>query len=53
MRAEIAQSGMETAPVVDLVDELRKVLSDIGEGFVGRRIDGFDPSIVKSLVRLG
>ena len=33
---------METASVVDLVDKPRKVLGDIGEGFVGHRIDGFD-----------
>jgi hypothetical protein len=32
---------METASGVDLVDKPRKVLGDIGEGFVGHRIDGF------------
>ena len=31
---------MEAASVVDLVDEPRKVLGEIGEGFVGHRIDG-------------
>jgi hypothetical protein len=33
---------VETAAVVDLVDESRKVVGDIGEGSVGHRIDGFD-----------
>ena len=42
LRAETAQGGVETTGVVDLVDEARKVLGDIGEGFVGHRIDGFD-----------
>jgi hypothetical protein len=35
-------SRVETAAVVDLVDESRKVVGDIGEGSVGHRIDGFD-----------
>src|SRR5208337_1477010 len=33
---------METASVVDFVDEPRKVLGDICEGFIGHRIDSFD-----------
>jgi hypothetical protein len=33
---------METASVVDLVDKPRKAVGEIGEGFVGHRIDGFD-----------
>ncbi len=39
LRAEIAQSGVETSAVVDFVDETRKVLGDICKGFVGHRID--------------
>jgi hypothetical protein len=33
---------MEASSVVDLVDEARKVLRNIGEGFISHRIDGFD-----------
>ena len=44
---------METASVVDLVDEPRKVLGDIGEGFVGHRIDGFDLEGLHEALGLG
>jgi hypothetical protein len=36
--------GMETTSVVDLVDKSRKVAGDVGEGFVGHRIDSFPKS---------
>src|SRR5271168_3667733 len=53
LRAEIAQSGMETASVVDVVDEPWKVLGDVGEGFVGHRIDGFDLERLHEALGLG
>jgi hypothetical protein len=53
LRAEIAQSGVETAAVVDLVDESRKVLGDVCEGFVGHRIDGFDLERLHKALGLG
>ena len=53
LRAEIAQGGMETASVVDLVDESRKIVSDIFEGFVGHRIDGFDLERLHEALGLG
>jgi hypothetical protein len=34
LRAEIAERGMQSGGVVDLIDEARKVGSDILEGFV-------------------
>jgi hypothetical protein len=33
---------VETAGIVDLVDESRKIVGDISEGFIGHRIDGLD-----------
>ena len=44
---------METSSVVDLVDEPWKVLDDIGEGFVGHRIDGFDLEGLHEALGLG
>ena len=40
--AEIAESGVETAAFVDLVDKSRKVACDVSEGLVGHWIDGFE-----------
>src|SRR5262245_29694565 len=40
--AEIAERGMEPAFVVDLLDEVGKVLGDVLEAFEGHRVDGFD-----------
>src|SRR5271157_623206 len=53
LRAEIAQGGMETSSVVDVVDEPWEVLCDIGEGFVGHRIDGFDLEGLHEALGLG
>jgi hypothetical protein len=53
LRAEIAQGGMETASVVDFVDEPRKMPADIGEGFLGHRIDGFDLEGLHKTLGLG
>ena len=53
MRAEIAQGGMETTSVVDLVDEPWKVLGDVGEGFVGHRIDRLDLESLHEAFGLG
>src|SRR5208337_1407504 len=53
LRAQVAQSGVETAGVVDLVDETRKILCDVGEGFVGHRVDGFDLERLHEALRLG
>src|ERR1700722_20263127 len=44
---------METTSVVDVVEEPWKVLGDIGEGFVGHRIDGFDLEGLHEALRLG
>src|SRR6516164_9426052 len=44
---------METALVVDLVDEPWKVPGDVVEGFVGHRIDGFDLERLDEALGLG
>ena len=44
---------METASVVDLVDEPWKVPGDVVEGFVGHRIDGFDLERLDEALGLG
>jgi hypothetical protein len=46
-------SRVETAAVVDLVDESRKVVGDIGEGSVGHRIDGLDLERLHEALGLG
>src|SRR5271156_5601176 len=53
LRAEIAQGGMETTSVVDLVDDPWKVLGDVGEGFVGHRIDRLDLESLHEAFGLG
>lgn len=42
LRAEIAERGMQSACVVDLIDEARKIGGDIVESLVGHRVDGLD-----------
>ena len=42
-RAQIAERGMESASVVNLVDEAWKIGCHILEGFVVHQIDGLDP----------
>src|SRR5271169_4148464 len=44
---------METASVVDVVDEPWKVLGDVGEGFVGHRIDRLDLESLHEAFGLG
>jgi hypothetical protein len=41
-RATAHDAWLGCDKLADLVDESRKVLCDIGDGFVGHRIDGFD-----------
>ena len=36
LRAEIAESGVQSAGIVDRVDEARKIRGDVGEGLVGQ-----------------
>ena len=43
---------MEPTAVVDLVDEARKVLGDVGEGLVGHGVDSFDFSVFMKLSAL-
>src|SRR3990170_235433 len=40
-RAPIAERGMEPAFVVDVVDEVRKRVNDVGERFVAAEVDLF------------
>jgi hypothetical protein len=40
--AEIAERRVAPALVVDLLDEVGKVLDDVLEAFEGHRVDGFD-----------
>jgi hypothetical protein len=40
--AQIAERRMKPAFVVDLLDEVGKVLGDVFEAFEGHRVDGFD-----------
>ena len=40
--AQIAERGVESASVVDLIDKARKIGSDVLESFVGHRVHGFD-----------
>ena len=40
--AEIAERGVESAGVVDLIDEAWKVGCDVFESFVGHEIHGFN-----------
>ena len=44
---------MKPAAVVDYVDETRKVLDDIGEGFEGHRIDGLYFECLHEAFRFG
>jgi len=44
---------MQSAGVVDLINEAGKVLSDVGEGFIGHRIDGFDLHRLHEAFRFG
>ena len=39
--------------IVDLVDKSRKILCDVGEGFVCHRVDGFDLERLHEALRLG
>ena len=40
LRAQVTESRVQPPAVVDLVDEARKILRNIGEAVVGHRIDG-------------
>ena len=51
--APISKSGMEPFGVVDLVDELGKVVNDVLEGLVGHRIDGFNLQGLHEALGLG
>lgn len=42
LRAEIAERGVQSAGVVDLIDEAWKVGGDVLEGLIGHRKDGLD-----------
>lgn len=42
LRTEIAERGAQSTGVVDLIDEARKVGSDIVERLIGHRIDDLD-----------
>ena len=53
LRTEIAECGVQSACVVDVIDEPRKVCSDIFEGLVGHRIDGLDLERLHEALGLG
>ena len=53
LRAEIAERGVQSACVVDLIDEARKVGRDVLEGLVGHRIDGLDLECLHEALCLG
>ena len=52
LRADIAERGVQSPCVVDLIDEARKVGCDVLEGLVGHRIDGLDLSAFMKLSAL-
>src|SRR5215471_15447917 len=51
--AQITQRGVESAVVVDLVDEAWKVSCNILEGFVGHQIHSFDLECLHEALGLG
>src|SRR6516162_7676545 len=52
-RLSTPRGPLQTASVVDLVDEPWKVPGDVVEGFVGHRIDGFDLERLDEALGLG
>ena len=50
--AQIAQRGMASASVVNLIDEAGKISCSILEGFVGHQIHGFNFSVFMKLSAL-
>jgi len=44
---------VETTSIVDLVDESRKIIGDVNEGFVGQRMDGLDLERLHEALDLG
>ena len=53
LRAEIAERGVQSAGVVDLIDEAWKVGSDVLEGLIGHGIDGLDLQRLHEALGLG
>ena len=51
--AQIAQRGVESASVVDLVDEAWKVGCNVLEGFIGHEIHSFDFECLHEALGLG
>ena len=51
--AQIAQRGVESEVVVDLVDEAWKVSCNVLEGFVGHQIYSFDLECLHEALGLG
>jgi hypothetical protein len=51
--AQIAERRMEPVFVVDLLDEVGKVLCDVVEAFEGHRVDSFDLESFHEAFRLG
>ena len=49
LRAQISERRMESAFVVDLLDKVRKLFSDVLEAFEGQRIDRLDFSVFMKL----
>src|ERR1700688_4356064 len=52
-RAQITERGMESASVVNLVDEAGKISCHILEGFVVHQIDGLDLQCLHEALCLG
>ena len=50
---EIAQRGVESAGVVDLLDEAWKISCNVRERFVGHQIHGFDLECLHEALGLG
>ena len=53
LRTDIAERGVQSAGVVDLIDEAWKVGSDVLEGLIGHGIDGLDLQRLHEALGLG